>query len=328
MKTFLTNVLNVGSSLMSKLLDIPLKTGPWNLTDLKDWPKHGKTVFSCFHCGGGSSMGYKLAGFEVLGGVEIDPKIMAIYRANHNPKHSYLMGVEEFNKIPDQQLPKELFNLDVLDGSPPCSSFSMAGSREEDWGEKKKFSEGQTEQILDDLFFHFINTAKKLNPKIVIAENVKGLIMGNARGYVKEIFKAFKDIGYNSQLFLLNASRMGVPQTRERVFFISTRNDLTLSKLKLEFKEPPISINEAWLGINSLGKDVSSSSMVKYWEYTRPGEPMSKYHPKGSLFGQIKLNPKLPSPTVTSKEYQLWDWRSPNLLSPIQVSRLQTFPDD
>lgn len=121
---------------------------------------------------------------------------------------------------------------------------------------------------------------------------------------------------------------MGVPQTRERVFFISTRNDLTLSKLKLEFKEPPISINEAWLGINSLGKDVSSSSMVKYWEYTRPGEPMSKYHPKGSLFGQIKLNPKLPSPTVTSKEYQLWDWRSPNLLSPIQVSRLQTFPDD
>ena len=140
-------------------------------------------------------MGYKLAGFEVLGGVEIDPQMMAVYKTNHNPKHPYLMGVEEFNKIPNDQLPKELFELDILDGSPPCSSFSMAGSREKGWGEKKMFREGQALQVLDDLFFHFIETAKKLQPKVVIAENVKGLIQGNARGYVKEIFQGFKNIG-------------------------------------------------------------------------------------------------------------------------------------
>ena len=67
--------------------------GPWNLTDLATVPKNGLTAFSCFHCGGGSTMGYKLAGFSMLGGVEIDPEMMAIYRANHKPKHSYLMGV-------------------------------------------------------------------------------------------------------------------------------------------------------------------------------------------------------------------------------------------
>ena len=100
-------------------------------------------------------MGYKLAGFDVLGGVEIDPEIMAIYRANHKPKHSYLMGVQQFNNLPLESLPNELKNLDLLDGSPPCSSFSMAGSREKKWGNAHHFREGQARQILDDLFFHF-----------------------------------------------------------------------------------------------------------------------------------------------------------------------------
>ena len=47
----------------------------WNLSDLKSVPKNGRTVFTCFSCGGGSSMGYKLAGYTVLGNCEIDPKI-------------------------------------------------------------------------------------------------------------------------------------------------------------------------------------------------------------------------------------------------------------
>ena len=86
----------------------------WKLTDLATIPKNGLTVFSCFHCGGGSSMGYKLAGFNVLGGVELDPEIMSIYRANHYPKHSYLMGVQQFNEIPLNDLPNELKNLDLM----------------------------------------------------------------------------------------------------------------------------------------------------------------------------------------------------------------------
>ena len=239
-----------------------LKTGPWKLADGYP-PKNGKKVFSCFHCGGGSTMGYKLAGFEVLGGVEIDPEMMKIYRANHNPKYSYLMGVQQFKNIPDNELPKELFNLDILDGSPPCSSFSMAGSREKAWSDKKKFREGQTEQVLDTLFFDFIAIAKKLQPKVVVAENVKGLIQGNARGYVKQIFAAFREAGYSCQLFLLNASRMGVPQMRERTFFIANRIG---KKIELEFNESTISINEAIKDIKDLrGKDQTKSINYKYF---------------------------------------------------------------
>ena len=192
----------------------------WWLKDLPSVPQNGLKVFSCFACGGGSSMGYKLAGYEVLGNCEIDPKIAAVYKENLHPMYSFVMDVRDFLKLPDSEIPKELFNLDVLDGSPPCSTFSMAGQREDAWGKKKQFAEGQKLQRLDDLFFTFIDLAERLKPKVVIAENVKGLIIGNAKGYVHEIIKKFNDTGYDVQLFLLNAVSMGVPQKRERTFFI------------------------------------------------------------------------------------------------------------
>lgn len=214
----------------------------WKLDDLKKINKNNYKVFSCFSCGGGSSMGYKLAGYEVIGNCEIDPKMNEIYTTNFNPKYTYLMGVQDFYKL--ENIPEELYNIDILDGSPPCSTFSIAGQREKNWGKEKKFREGQAKQILSDLFFDFIKVAEKLKPKIIIAENVKGIIMGNAKGYMNAIIKNFNDIGYDVQIFLLNAATMGVPQKRERVFFICKRKDLNLPQIKLSFNEKPILYGE------------------------------------------------------------------------------------
>ena len=97
----------------------------WNLTDgypAKGREKHNLKVFGTFICGGGSTMGYKLAGYDHLGGVEIDPQVGDIYVTNHNPNHFYNEDIRLFNQRTD--LPEELYNLDLLDGSPPCSSFS------------------------------------------------------------------------------------------------------------------------------------------------------------------------------------------------------------
>jgi DNA (cytosine-5)-methyltransferase 1 len=210
----------------------------WYLSDLNKVKKNDYKVFSCFSCGGGSSLGYKLAGFNVIGNCEIDKRINNIYVKNNHPKYNYCMGIQEMNKL--KEFPEELYHLDILDGSPPCSTFSMAGQREENWGKNKKFREGQASQILDDLFFEFIDLAAILKPKIVIAENVKGLIMGNAKGYVNLIVKKFNEIGYKVQLFLLNAATMGVPQKRERVFFVATRKDIQFPNLVLNFNETPI----------------------------------------------------------------------------------------
>jgi DNA (cytosine-5)-methyltransferase 1 len=225
----------------------------WNLKDTVFTKDKGK-VFSCFACGGGSTMGYKLAGFDVLGCNEIDPKMADAYKANHDPKYCFVEPIQTF-KLRDD-LPEELFNLDILDGSPPCSSFSMAGAREDDWGKEKKFREGQAEQVLDTLFFDFIDLAKKLQPKVVVAENVKGLLLGNAKDYVLKIYEAFEEAGYYLNHWLLDASWMGVPQKRERVFFLAIRKDIAdpfleqvdmfhiAPKINLTFNEPKIPFNQ------------------------------------------------------------------------------------
>lgn len=300
----------------------------WNLSDLKDITKHNINVFSCFHCGGGSTMGYKRAGLNVLGGVEIDPEMMSIYRVNHNPIHSYLMGVEEFNKLPNESLPAELFNLDILDGSPPCSSFSMSGSREKKWGVKKKFREGQADQILDDLFFHFIETANKLKPKIVIAENVKGMLSGNAKGYLKKIFAEFAAIGYDVQLFLLNAAYMGVPQRRERVFFVCRRRDLNLPKLVLDFNEPLVSFKDATHDLPIEPYKELTPTAKKYWYICEQGKSFSSVHHKGSLFNWIRLSENEPSNTIPAKSDIIFHPTIPRRISGKEIIRLQSFPDD
>ena len=249
----------------------------WKLSDgypAKGIEYHGKKVFSCFACGGGSTMGYKLAGYEVLGCNEIDPKMMAAYIANHNPKYSYLEPIQTFKLRND--LPSELYELDILDGSPPCSSFSMAGNREKDWGKEKKFREGQAKQELDTLFFDFIDLAKKLQPKVVVAENVKGLLMGSAKAYVRRIYKELDEAGYYVQHWLLDASKMGVPQKRERVFFIALRKDLaepfmqvkdmfdTKPYLELEFNEREIPFSDI---INCQERKPISESIINAYNY-------------------------------------------------------------
>ena len=274
-------------------------------------------------------MGYKLAGFDVLGGVEIDPEMMSIYRKNHKPKHSYLMGVQQFNQLPMDELPDELKRLDLLDGSPPCSSFSMAGSREKKWGDAHHFREGQVKQILDDLFFHFIEVGKRLQPKVIVAENVKGLILGNAKGYVKEIFAAFREAGYDAQLFLFNAAQMGVPQARERTFFIARRKDLGWAPLKMAFNEKPISVKQAWEKLpNQVVRPLTPETKA-LWDKLNPGQSLKEAHPKRSRFNEYRLPWKNPSVTVSaSSTGGLYHPLEPRKLSSAEIIRLQSFPDD
>jgi DNA (cytosine-5)-methyltransferase 1 len=253
----------------------------WTLKNAK-FTKDKGTVFSCFACGGGSTMGYKLAGFDVLGCNEIDPKMIEAYKINHNPKYAYLEPIQTFKLRKD--LPKELYNLDILDGSPPCSSFSMAGNRGDDWGKEKKFREGQAEQVLDTLFFDFIDLAKELQPKIVVAENVKGLLLGEARNYVRRILKEFDEAGYYVVYNLLDASTMGIPQRRERVFFTAIRKDLAKNLmrqvdmftekpyLKLEFNEKPIFFKDIYKLNSESDRLITAPETLRLWNLRQPGD--------------------------------------------------------
>jgi DNA (cytosine-5)-methyltransferase 1 len=284
----------------------------WKLSESLFTKDKGK-VFSCFACGGGSTMGYKLAGFDVLGCNEIDPKMMNVYIENHKPKYSFLEPIQTFKDRDD--LPAELYNLDILDGSPPCSSFSMAGSREKQWGKKKMFKEGQAKQVLDTLFFDFIDLAKKLQPKVVIAENVKGLLLGSAKSYVRQIYREMDQAGYYCQHWLLKASKMGVPQRRERVFFICLRKDLAKQFLQhkdfftyspgldLNFKENEIPFKDFDSGLN--GKPLNDFVKIHY-DYVKTGESVGNYLRrqglKDTLFSYQKVDPSKPLKTITAAE--------------------------
>lgn len=250
----------------------------WTLRDAVFTKDKGK-VFSCFACGGGSTMGYKLAGFDVIGCNEIDKRMNETYMKNHNPRFNFLCDIREL--VASEDLPEELYHLDILDGSPPCSSFSMAGNREKDWGKEKFFREGQKAQVLDTLFFDFIDLAKKLQPKVVVAENVKGIILGDAIGYVRRIYNEFDKAGYYCQHFLVNANKMGVPQKRERVFFLCVRKDLAEPHLipidlftsawpiNMEFDEHPI----LWREINNGKNDRPlSEAKLKLWHLRQYGD--------------------------------------------------------
>ena len=299
--------------------------GQWTLADAH-MPKDAGTVFSCFACAGGSSMGYKLAGFDVVGCNEIDPDVFRIYNLNHKPQHPFVCSIRD---MLDKDLPVELHQLDILDGSPPCTSFSTAGVRERDWGKTKRFAEGQALQRLDDLFFEFIALAQKLQPKIVISENVTGIIKGKAKGYVKEIVQAFKDAGYSTQIFDLNAGTMGVAQARRRIFFVSRRDDLKLKPIRLSFKEKPITFREVTTWLGPQPAIPMSNCYRELWKKCRPGDSFSTVHPTGSYFSARRWSMNKPAPTLVSGSYDCQFHPSqPRQISQDEWNACSSFPTD
>ena len=306
------------------------KSTDWKWTMKDDYPKekNGLKVFSCFACGGGSTMGYKLASCEVIGCNEIDPRMNKVYVENHHPKYNYLEDIRDFNKRDD--LPEELYNLDILDGSPPCSTFSMAGERENAWGKEKKFREGQKLQTLDDLLFVFIDTVAKLRPKVAIMENVEGLILGNAWDYVQKIYKKFHDIGYQVKHWLLKGETMGVPQTRHRVFFIATRLDFDLNKIDLSFDYEPITYGMIKEGkLKEIGKD------TKFYQIASQANDKDKniadtrkrLGEKGSAFQTLYIRDNMVVPTQRAKP-DLIDLEHIAYVSKETIRNSQTFPQD
>lgn len=273
-------------------------------------------------------MGYKLAGYEHFGGVEIDPKVAAIYKANHNPKHLFIEDIRAFNKRND--LPEELYNLDLLDGSPPCSSFSMAGNREKDWGKKKQFREGQEYQRLDDLVFEYVRTIEKLQPKVALLENVKGLIIGNAKAYARNLKLAFEAAGYRVQVFLLNAASMGVPQKRERVFFIGLRKDINLPELVLQFNEKPILFG-SFSDYN--GNDLNKNGkLYSDWSRRKNGDKnfshiCLRHENSAKRFGRVLLIDNLVSPTIVSGNQYIY-FNKFQEVGKSDISKIGSFPID
>lgn len=172
------------------------------------------TVISTFSGCGGSSLGYKLAGFKELLAIDYNKNAAKTFKLNF-PEVPFLL------KDIKQVTNKEIFNitnlkvgeLDILDGSPPCQGFSIAGKRD-------------VNDNRNTLFLEYVRLIKELKPKIFIMENVAGMLIGSMKQLFLEILTTLKSLDYNVKVKLLNAANYGVPQSRRRLFFIGVRKDL------------------------------------------------------------------------------------------------------
>ena len=196
-----------------------------SMTEIAAVERSGLTVVSTFSGCGGSCLGFKMAGFRTLAAVEFVDAARETYAANFP---GVPIEARDVRNVSAEDLlataGATAGDVDVLEGSPPCASFSTAGKGACGWGRVRDYSD--TKQRTDDLFFEFARLVDGVKPKMFVAENVAGLIRGVAKGYFKNIVAALEACGYVVAVKILDAQWLGVPQARRRCIFIGVRRDL------------------------------------------------------------------------------------------------------
>ena len=306
-----------------------------SMDEIRALPWNGFTCASTFSGCGGSSTGYRMAGFKMLYANEFIPAAQDSYRANAAP-YTFLDTRDIRQVTADDLLEKiglKAGELDLFDGSPPCASFSTAGKREDGWGKVKKYSDKA--QRTDDLFYEFTRLLRGIKPKTFVAENVSGLVKGTAKGYFIEIMRELKACGYNVKCKVLDAQWLGVPQTRQRTIFIGVRDDLGLNPAHPSPLQYRYTIEEAIAGLSGDGEAKwlrKGTDTHRYWEATKPGESLSKacvkLTGKNSFLTHVKQSPHHRANTITQGTQQLYHWTQPRTLTLQELRRIGGFPDD
>ena len=173
-------------------------------------------------CGcGGISEGYALAGFDIAGGIDFNEYATITFQ--HNFKKAKVHNID-ITTFPDSQIEEEYGDVDVIVGGPPCQGFSSANR----W-------QKEMEDPRNKLFFEYIRFVQKIHPKVIMIENVRGLLTrdnGYAIERIKEILGAEE---YNITYQVLDASEYGVPQNRKRAIIVGVRKDY--KDIKFDFSK-------------------------------------------------------------------------------------------
>lgn len=341
-----------------------MKYTPYTLKDVTDASSQNKfNVISTFAGGGGSSTGYRLAGGKILCINEFVEEAQNTYRENY-PDTPILPG--DIKELTGKDFLDAtgvgVGELDILDGSPPCSAFSVAGKlshtkdgkHSDGWGQTKNYSDGKMVENIEDLFFEFLRVADDIKPKVIIAENVKGLTIGEAKEYFNKILNTFESIGYDTTAKVLDSRYFGISQTRTRVFFIGVRNDIT-EKSGFNFMtignifpreyDDVVPLKDALIDLQYDSDEVKyltdKFTNTAYWKQTGsrmeidPPKVLTgmDYHPKGHHFNLKRVSQYQPAPTLTAMgsgdtTAGAFHWSEPRKLTLGELKRIQSLPDD
>ena len=299
-----------------------------------------KSIYRCielFAGAGGLALGLEMAGFEHIGLIEYD-KSAAKTLSHNRPKWNVLC--EDIALVADRDLKEEFhiekYELDLLSGGAPCQSFSYAGKRL------------GLEDTRGTMFYHYATFLNKLQPKMFLFENVKGLLTHDEGRTFQIIVDIFSEQGYTITYKVLNALDYGVAQKRERLIVIGVRNDLTY-KIKFEFPQK----HRKKLVLRDILSDVPESECAKY---SKEKEDLFKLVPAGGYWKDLepeiakrymkkcwnmgggrtgilrRLSLDEPSLTVlTTPQMKQTERCHPTEVRPFSVrenARIQSFPDE
>lgn len=282
---------------------IPSDVVPYSLPYLRDFldvEANGYVAASTFSGGGGMCLGVKRAGFDVVYASEFVPAARATYAANFG----FEPDGRDIRDVPGEAILERVYErtgrseLDYLEGSPPCSSYSTAGKREKGWGEAKHYSDG-IHQRTDDLFEQFVRLIDEVRPKVVSAENVPGLALGESRAVLDAILGDLRGLGYRADFAVLESDAYGVATIRERLFIVAVRDDLGVAP---PFPDPSRgrrpTIDDVLSVLPDGDPDVEAADIRRFAigaEYVRlrPGESSERY------FSLVRPRGDRPVPTIT-----------------------------
>lgn len=319
------------------------------------------TVISLFAGGGGSSLGYSMAGYRELLAVEWDNNAVETFKLNF-PDVSVWHGdiaklsVDECLELTGLR-PGE---LDVLDGSPPCQGFSTAGKR-----------------VMDDprnqLFREYVRLLRGLRPKVFVMENVSGMVKGKMKLVFAEIMRELKASGYRVKAALMNAMYFDVPQSRQRMIFIGVRDDLNIEPSHPGAQGKPLCVKDAipraisvsgnrsyrpvWKDASanpsptinkSVGNEkhgmieiqilpemeLQDNRLTRLYDQIEPGESAESVLVKGRNFNNMrKPDPEAPMFSIPKEvtnrgAFSVVHWSEKRLLSIPELKRLASFPDE
>lgn len=289
-----------------------------------DTSGHKPNVISTFSGCGGSSLGYEMAGCDVRLALDNEKMACKIHQDNFSNCKILCKDIRQCNGRELLEL-VQISELDILDGSPPCQPFSMSGDREKLWNVDGK----------EDLFFEYVRLIREIKPKCFIAENVKGLIIGKAKGYFKLIYREMEKLGYDVKAGILNSMYYGVSQSRERVIFIGIRNNLDIEPSLPKPQTRPITVRQAWDGLSNTDLELEiAKSHIPHGTIgrdllgiTTQGQILGMRKVKG-WFNHFRLDYQKPCPTIASRPDMIFHPIEDRTITITELKRLQSFPDN
>ncbi|MEZ8834039.1 DNA cytosine methyltransferase [Vibrio cyclitrophicus] len=218
-------------------------------------------------CGaGGFSLGFEMAGFDIVAGVDIDEWATDTFRANHPNAEVLKADISQFSD--DEILTKfKDLNVEVIVGGPPCQGFSIANK-----------NAGDPKDPRNSLFRDYLRVGRLLKPKMLVMENVPGLIKaktGSGEKVIDIIERELTELGYHVYHKLLEAVDYGVPQIRKRVVIIASQTELTtpfpVKTHSVESVEGLLQTPTLWDAISDL-PEINAREGAEVQEYTKEPE--------------------------------------------------------